>query len=545
MTRTRTLVFGSLAALALGYGGYRLVKGTLLGRPGSPIKNRSATRLDLGPYPLEVSIPDPQDTGLAWYDPAATVKRAADENAKVPKLKAALHKEHKGDGPKAIEALLPKCKEPDSAQALLEVMNDSVPKTKSVGAMDGEAKPVGEPRPAEPPRIPGSGPVFTAEGAAGLHAVAKVAETLKARYGTKEMGHFDEPLLERAILLLGFHGAPERSGGPTVKTAAGKDVPGIDPVARATLRGMLQVEGSPQILAARALGQLGDMQTAKEIIENPGKYPGASIADFGAKAVEEFKQARLKQLKQGVEGFDNMVQGMRLTPKYQDVAIDLAMAGDAGAGMAMQRNFALELAQLDTDEVLARRIDRALRFPGTRAGTVARWGLEFGLLDPSFKKTIAMVLKAMEHDLRIVFETKNWTDDQLTVLNSATGMGMFGWIWHFLDIYRGRPAGDSWEPFYRQLEAVFRKHYRRATFPAFGSGRPVEDLSVFARHIGLPPIDWPDKRPWDLSRWESELRTAVRPGPDGKLRDEDMHFMYTPSVGQCFHAGHLKGREDF
>ena len=506
---------------------------------------KAAARVDLGPYPLEINAPLSQDIDVSWYDPAKTLQRVEQAKAKPKALKRAALQEADGDPAKAVAVLLTKCKEPDAAQALFEVM------AQLATLKPGDTLSL--------PAVKEGKATATAEAPAakdlGIHAVAKVAEVLGARQGTKEMGHFDGPLLERAILLMAFNGAPDLPGVKKVPLANGKgEVPPIDPVVRATLRALLKAGELPQIMAARALGQLGDIGTAQEIIAKPGLYPGASIADFGPGAVEAFKQKRLKDLSRGVEGFDTFVQGMRLTPRYQETAIDLAIAGDAGAAMAMERNFAQQFdhAGLKEDELMASYLDQMLRFKGTR--TAFRAGGACALMDrvvdfsPTFRKTHEMMLRIMDYNLTIVFEKKDWVREDL-VQPGFCNFGLLTALWHeakYKCHWGQLRIHENWQDyfyaFYQDLEKLVRKHYK-PNIEANADHYPgeVASLNRYLRHLGLPCVK-------DEHRPLSMYHLAVsHPEDEGKdpLEEDKKGLWGTPENWVCIRLGHLKEGERF
>ena len=471
---------------------YRTIRPMLLAM-GILAVPKPAAAVELGPYPLEIATPAPQDIDLSWFDPSKVVKRVEDANGKSVQLKRAVLKETGGDVIKAAEALVQHVKEANGAQALFDLMADAATLVPGISTPGG------------------SGAVDLATKEPGIRVAARVADVLKGRYGTKEMGHFDQPLIERAILLMAFHGAPDVPGMKKVPLSNGKgEVPPIDPVVRIVLRGMLKAGDLPQILAARALGQLGDAGTAKEIIDHPSRFPGASIADFGPDAVEAFKQKRLKELARGVEGYDNFIQGMRLTPKYQETAIDLALAGDAGGGMAAQRNYAIYIASVhDKDALFASYLDQCFRFPNTRMAAkaslalsnwdvVAEWGWRWS-------KTHEMLLRILDHDLEIVFNKKDWRTTDLK--GKIYGISDIVAFWHeakYQKHIRQLPGItderdiEHFISFCGSIEKLFRKHYKPIIYPHHPTDWTTLNyherypgtftLNLYARHLGLPNI---------------------------------------------------------
>ncbi|MDP2875696.1 MAG: hypothetical protein Q8O00_05885, partial [Holophaga sp.] len=345
-----------------------LALGLALGFVKPPAHAAASAAIDIGAYPLEI------DPGELQGDPKERIKQAEKALKRHEQVRTEALKSADGDVGKAMDTLFERCKEPDAAQALFEAMADV-----AIPVILQSPKPIaGKPISIQAKR---DAIYRVNDGESGIAHVARMAQKISGRLNTKDMGHFDAPLLEQAIRLMGQHGALTAEKPTTDGTQIG-EVP-IDPVVKGTLRGLMGV-ASLQPFAAKALGQLRDADTAKEIIENPGRYPGASIADYGSDAVAAYKDARMKGLKGqkgGVGGEESFWQSVRLTPKHQDAAIDLALAGDGGAGLAVERNFAVIKMNLnDPDTWFADHLDRWMRFPGTRASSVARFAIEEDLL---------------------------------------------------------------------------------------------------------------------------------------------------------------------
>lgn len=505
----------------------------------------SAPKAAAGPAPRTEFMALPQDTHLYWENPANLAKPPAQANAAAQNLKARALREAKGDPVRASQRLIAGAKDSDTAQALFQTMLEF-----ALG------RPAGPGEGAVPVNGKYDEKAFyrTPEGQTGITQVAEIAKALAARVGTPEAGPYDPLLLDHAVKLMAFHGAP--ASARTLQSADGKGtLPAPDPVVRATLRSLLGSR-STQILAARALGQLGDMETAKEIIEQPGKYPDASIADFGPKAVELYKQRQLDRVKAGQStGEGDFWQSMRLPPKHQDTAIELAMAGDGGATLAMERNYAvMNLAEKDPDTLFAQHIDWAIRFPGTKAAWIAQQRMMGNFNGPNGggPKATAAVLRAMDHDLAIIFGGKPWKESQLALQGFPTSSILPG-LWHH---FKHWPHTQQFRHGDRLLleegTKLFKKHYRTKVEVPVNSGEQshVRGLSVFARHLGMPGIEYPGKKN-DIFNLRSDLghewnrRLTTQQVMEDVVRNSDPSGRYGgPETWKCVQIGELKNEED-
>ena len=180
------------------------------------------------------------------------------------------------------------------------------------------------------------------------------------------------------------------------------------------------------------------MATAKEIIEHPRRYPGAHIGAFGPNAVEAYKQARLKQLKTHSGSEAEFWISSRLGYRDREAALDLALAGDGGAGTAVTRNVTLEaMYAKDRDERMAQAVDTYMRFPATRAGIKAgivlvnnpTCGLEAMLFQESMPQDPG-------HDPEVF--------GILDAANLCGGAALYGWGWRRRSsLLMGHPDQDE------------------------------------------------------------------------------------------------------
>ena len=489
----------------------------------APIQAKARV-VNFGPYPSAVE--PPQDTHASWYDPSVTAKRVDEANRAPGNLAQRTWKESKGDSQVALEALLQARKDPDATQALLAALRELAPQ-----GSEAEAKTLEKERRegAERPILRRPEPLFKAKaGEPGIVRVAHVDQKLMAQRGSQDEGRFDEMLLEDAIKLMAFHGLPRTSEDKKVPTIDGKGKAGpIDPIVRGTLRLAFQVQDPlVQAMASKALGHLGDGETARDLIRSPSKYPAASIADFGKEAVADFKKHRLKQLERGQGSDAAFWQGVRLTPQHMDTALELAMAGDGGAGMAVERNLVLEFAYTKAetsplsknvaptiltekynptrraqDQKLAGMIDMAIRFPHTKEGFKgkmsiwSRWGHVFGEIEDGgyHPATVEMILRAVDHDLKVIFGENSW--DQSRDLVFLDQHYIFVELEHLfaLEPARFKDPNSSLSILRAGLRNVFLKNYKNKIV---GSGTQTYlpwVLTVAAKHYSLGPI-WFSKK---------------------------------------------------
>jgi hypothetical protein len=476
--------------------------------------------VSVGPYDLEASLT--QDHGLVWGDPVTAMGSVSLDLTKAQVRKSQVLKEAKGDSAKALDTLLVERKGPDGAQALFQAMTELAtgkPAGLSEGVVPGLPK-TGQEKPTGAKSPPTTQGLFAApSNTLGIVLVARTAKALAQTLGTPKQPPFDQVLFEHAIKLMAFRGGPLPAevlvGPPTPAAKGSAPPPPVDPEVRATLRGFLGNRAT-QVFASKALGYLGDMETAKEIIERPEIYPDASISDFGPKALELYKTAQKQALAVGRgENGATFWQSMRIPPQHQDAAIELAMAGDGGAWMAMERNWAVMDMASDVDEAWSKGIDAALRFPGTRAGWVGKNRGVSGFFHApgAGPKTYAMLLRALERDLQLIFSGQPWRYRNLIVLNEE--YGMFNGMWHVNKYYprfaNARTVNSrDMNPivttglngalleFYNQAEKIFRKQYRPKTVPGGGmwdtSNTVALELAIFAAHLKLPPLEFEGKK---------------------------------------------------
>lgn len=367
--------------------------------------------VNFGPYPY------PQDTHLYWHDPSALSAKAQEiSEGKAVRERRSKALEIEGqDQDKALDRLFEGRRDPEGSQALFHALREL--------ASGGEA-PIAEGKAGKPLT-----PVFRKEGGKGIASVARIAQKLAEVRGTDRMGRFDQLLLEDSIRLMGFYGADPRSkqevpakGDPKPKGDQ------IDPVTRGVLRQFLQVkDGAIQALACRALGQLGDVETAKEIISHPNKYPSASISDFGPEAVELFRKAQSGKMAAGAYTDADMWQSLRLRPKDQEVAEYLAGMGDPGAAMAAGRNWVQETMHGSVDQHLYRRLDILLRFPGTPQARGALEVASFGS-SPNQPSSFAIYQPYLQQPGRIKPDSRLTTMALLALLDRE-----------FAQLFSGKP----------------------------------------------------------------------------------------------------------
>lgn len=475
-------------------------------------------RTDFGPYPLRLEPPSP-DGELEWYNPAKRVERVQKANVAYRVLAQKTLRELDGDTPKAALKLLELADEPDAAQAVMAAMRDLAPQGSEVlareerGQVEQAAKAAaeegGEASSNNGAKVKAREPLLVMpQGQPGIRVVAALAEKLNQRMALGEARRFDQMLWADAIRLMGYYGAPEvpEAQQKQLVDGSGKAAP-IDPLVRGVLRRLFKEGEASQALASRALGQLGDLETAKDLIEHPRKFKSASISDFGPKAVALFKAKQVEVLKQRrAESESEFWQGARLSYRDRETAIDLAMKGHGGAALAMQRHLALEASNADEDTRMANYLDVLMRFPGTREAFKAQAAVSadsrgLGNLSDDPKgnpKTMEMVLRAMDRDLKIIFGDHPWSASDLIL--GGGGYSLISYH-HMREYAPGTYARNGFDKQHLALEALFRKYYRsqvklpdRKWYDAdFDAVRIVKNLSIYARHVGLEPIQWPDK----------------------------------------------------
>ena len=487
--------------------------------------------MDYGPYPLKV------EPLAASQDPATVLQQVSEANRGTERRISESLQASSGDSGKAVELLLAKANDPDAAEALMTALRDLAPQGSErtaqlrveqqkklaesqanyqIGLQEWQAKPVNQ-RGAKPtaPQAPAA-PSYrfkAAEGQPGVLVVARTAEALRGRAGKPEAGRFDEMLLMECMQQMANHGASEVPEGQKVALAdgSGKASP-VNPSVRATLLGLLKDDGL-QPFACNALGRLGDMATAKEIIEHPRRYPGANIGAFGPNAVEAYKQARLKQLKTHSGSEAEFWISSRLGYRDREAALDLALAGDGGAGTAVTRNVTLEaMYAKDRDGRMAQAVDTYMRFPATRAGIKAgivlvnnpTCGLEAMLFQERCPKTRAMTLRYLEYLMRRTFvEARRFTD------GDGGDDPVFSWgilikMNHYKR-YNQKDFNKYYASFYNAAEAIFRKYYPAGkACQRLGCGFQQNSI-FFALHLGLKPHQY-------LPPYEMRMRKAVERG---------------------------------
>lgn len=489
----------------------------------------------------------PTDAGRSWADPGYVSLPPAKANAKAQHLKAQVLEEAKRDTGKALDRLLREAKDPDTAQALFQAMMELA---------------LGHPAGPAEGAVPEGGNyderhAFKApEGQSGIAQVAGLAKALGARVGKPEAGPYDPLLLDHAVRLMAFHGTPPKAEGkPEAKALQLADGSGTaqapDPLVRATLRGLLGSRHT-QILAARALGHLGDMETAKEIIESPGKFPDASISDFGPKAVALYKQQQLARLKAGRStGEGDFWQSLRLPPHHQDTAIELAFAGDGGAYMALQRNWAvMNLSEKDPDSLYAQHIDWAIRFPGTRAGIIGKIrGLDGYFRSPSGggPKATAAILRAMDHDFAIIFGDKPWKEKNLVGVTQV----LLG-LWHHVHFGPTNEIAKSDRVLLEEGSKLFKKYLKPyVDVPERGDEHNIVwTLGILARHLKIPGIGYPGKglEVFRLKRMVQEINSQYKTIQEMEAHRRSLSLASnryeSPTPGLCVRLGELENDQD-
>lgn len=486
--------------------------------------------VNFGPYPY------PQDVDLGWHDPATMVNKAQDlsQGKAVRNLRAKVLEEAGQDPEKAMQMLFERRKDPEGSQALFDAMREL--------ASGGKA-PMGEGKPGEP-----LAPLFKAEGNRGVAAVARMAQQLADAKASGKASRFDGLLLEDAIRLMGHYG----TGSRYVEGAAQEKSADVDPVTRGVLRQFLQVnDGAIQALSSRALGQLGDLETAKELMRNPKKYPSASISDFGPEAVRLFQESQTGKMAKGTYSDADMWQSMRLRPKDQDVAETLAGMGDPGAGMAAARNWVLETMSGSVDQKLYQRLDIMLRFPNTPRAKGALEIVSIGVPDapwdraiyrpfmktpeggPDARLTSMALLALLDREFAILFSGKPFNPGGSTPIDLPIIQRLIGPIAAMQEQFLEKPFNEykvtpesqaQIKAFLEGVRRIYMKHFKPNAFGWVGfhfqpiDGRaitqedkdddirawkrgayPVEDkvlISVcyFAHRLGLPKPDWSRKK---------------------------------------------------
>lgn len=508
-----------------------------------------------------------QDEQLSWHDPVAVLKRNGDILSQQTGLASRLLSDAKGDVAATLKTLLEKRSDPDYAQTLFQAMRELAPQGSEREAQRIKAaedlyasqcanlKKTGQPLPPPPLR---SELRFVSGNTPGIQHVLWVVERLQQDRVAKKEQRQDTILLEDGLRLLGFYGASQVEENRKISTADGKKYAPVNPAVRATLRSLLAAKDGPtQAMASRALGQLGDMETAREIIKKPRKYPSASIAHFGPRAVEEYKQAQLKRLEYGRSGEGEFWQSLRLTPKYQDTAIDLAMAGDSGAGLAMERNIRIKQMYADDEDAwMAEHFDILLRYPGSRAAYVASTAVSRVNLashkDGKITPPQAALMRCLEHDLKIIFGKAGWTAADLTGV-----IRPFTELWHTVKYGNEFDRRDYYE-FYKAMEALFRKNYQpkamyhlpldeKGTFSTMPPDAylVVDRLSLYARHLGLPRIQHSIPDDYRVRGHRSVLGLKM---PGFYKSDKDRMrsgAMESTEPRLCYDLGHISGPEDW
>lgn len=412
-------------------------------------------------------------------------------------------------------------------------------------AMEHELAPQGSSGP-QPPAEPA---VKAETGRPGILEVAEVAGLLLDRRTSPAVDPVDNALLEEHIRLLGFYGAPAATPG-----SAHTEVIQV-------LRRALTGGENLQILSSKALGLLGDLDTAREIIADPEKYPSASIGDFGTVALDLYK-ARQMSLLQSHSGEKAFFQDMQLggTRKQKDMAIDLAIAGSAGAAMAMQRNQAEDAMRSDDpDGRVADAWEKFMITPvGSRDNIVA--GSVAGEFQKSFvrcggqdkcPKTCAALLKALEHDLRIIFDGRKWQPDELYFLGPYTNL-----LLH--DFHQLHSEDQKIHPWYstslvNQEMALFKRYWKpRVNIDSWTHEISlhgdrvslVDAMSLYGRHLGLPPIQFADR---DMQLAYRKWVPSVCCSPEEmekKLKTWEIYGA-PPEAHVCIKLGHIKDLEDY
>jgi len=544
----------AIGALVIGgYMSYKIVRaiGLMMGLwHSAPVVQAKALVMDLYPFDEELAN---AAQGQA-KSPSAAPARIEHALVRHKEVQREALKEAKGDAGRAVDLLLAKSHDPDGAQALFEAMRELAPQGHSVASPPSTQ--TFAPEKGETPMA--AEPLFKVkEGEAGIVHVARIAGQLGERMKAAKVNPLDPILLEESIRLMGKYGAPPKPQTTQALVVGGNQaqtVPAIDPVVKGTLRVFFK-SGEPYLAAqaCRALGRLGDAETAEDLIKHPKDYPGASISDFGKDQVEKWKQNRLKLLRQG-RGTDESSywQSVRLTPKHMDTAIDLARAGDAGAGMAVERNMAMEaLRSDDPDTRMAQYIDIRMRFPGTREAWKADAAMTSDAMTDLLHEKIntrtrEAYLRALDHDLAIVFsQTTSWRPSDLV---------LDGWFSYMRALYHHRYENpidwkrENFESFFEQIEAIFRKHYRKTIVYLIdwhytnNMAGMADDLSCFARHLDLPAIEHPERKSNIRSRLASQ-KEGLYDGGAG--RSPFGQWYLPPGDDECIKAGHIKSVEDY
>lgn len=556
---------------------------------GAPVRAAS-------PYPLKTAVPSIQDTHAytQWYDPAKVMERTQRANEAPLLMAARAWQGAKGNPAQALSALLPDSREADGAQALLHMLRDlavqgseraaterrhqesliqevkddatrelagvtkAEEKAEILKRRDRELDGI-KVRMSPPPAYP------MPEGRPGIEVVAQAARALADRRKAGMGGPYDDILLPEALRLLAFHGAtdvPEAQKLPTLD-GKGKAAP-VNGAVKALLRGILEGDPDLQPYASKALGQLGDLETAKDIVAHPRKYPGAAISDFGPAAVAMFKDQRIAQLKKGAGSEEAAFHSLRLSYRDRETAFDLAKAGDWGAGLAYERSLALENVRSmePADERFARYIDQYLRFPKTRQGEKALWALtaNSGVAymfaahshELNMPKTLEMLLRYFDYALRRTFVEQKPMDDE-----PIMGISILTVMWHHR-LYR--PAEyESYKNFYTALDALFRKHFPAGKTVKVLRNRPefglVQDSNLYAVHIGLKAVRWEgkeeDRKHDDFFSPKPKIRvTGVYPPKSDqeaaeRIMDDQVGYSFSRADDiACVQLGHFHSLED-
>lgn len=499
-----------------------------------------------------------QDSDLTWYNPVAKAQAAAGITVSTPKLGgpvAAIQRpllKRLPVSPRVqarLDLVIEKAKgDPRQiVDQLLEGEGDEAPQALHA-ALLSLAPQVGVPKTdaVQPDSKDGSiqeRPLVDSGSKPGIPHVAYAAGRLMDRRMKPRPG--DVELLHDAIRLMGHYGKAEGARE-------------MDGEVRQALHRTIEAGDALQILSSKALGQLGDIDMAREIIRNPARYPGASVADFGPQALEEFGKAQHAALQQH-QGDAAFWQGVRLRNKgkEKELAVDLARAGDGGAGLAFERHLALDAyGSKDPDARMANAIQAALdNPPGSRARYVANSIVATQFDDALIKvggyihapKTMAMVVKAIDHDLKIVFGDEPWDYSNLVFLGDAPTYltsSYHNWETHQRDF----PMDHA-----PQLEALFRKYYkpriRIETETSAYEPRVAMQLSLYGRHLGLGIIDFQGREDFVVRR-KAERISYGFPAP---FQANDLRFTlkYYKEVGEhgnaftCIQAGHITSLEDF